>query len=142
MQTYSVELIFGGDTFEENDISGRLGIRSTTFVKKGETKSPKRKWERTTWSFEVVPSPDDRYWKSLEEGLTHLLDRLDSVKSVIDEMKQSYHVFICCGQFASGFGGGPSFSPALLKRLANLGLELSISTYWSRESETGNASNE
>jgi hypothetical protein len=133
--TYSVELRIVGEISDERDISSRLGIGATSFFKKGEPKSPKRKWESSMWSFAAQPSEDQTEWNSLEEGLTNLHNRLLPVKPVIDELKQRYRVSICCGQFASGFGGGPSFSPELLKRLAGLEVELTISTYWHEESE-------
>lgn len=142
MRTYMVELRISRDDFEERDVSARLGIPATTFYRKGEPKSPKRQWEQSTWSFEARPSPNQLEWNSLEEGLTNLLDRVAPVKSIIDELKQSYRVFICCGQFGSGFGGGPSFSPGLLKRLGDLELELVISTYCHDESEQSDAPNE
>jgi hypothetical protein len=142
MRTYMVELRISRDDFEERDVSDRLGIPATSFYKKGEPKSPTRQWEQSNWSYAARPSPDDLKWKSLEEGLATLLDRLAPVKSAIDELKQSFRVFICCGQFTSGLGGGPSFSPGLLKRLGDLELELIISTYCHNESEQSDTPNE
>jgi Domain of unknown function (DUF4279) len=133
MHTYSVEFKVTGEFFEAQVISQTLGIQATSFYKKGEPKSPKRVWEQSVWTLAAQPGPNQLEWKSIEEGLAALLDRLLPLKAKIDKLKETYRVLICCGQFASGFGGGPSFSPALLKRLASLEVELTISTYWHSE---------
>ena len=142
MHTYSVELRIVGDDLEESEVSSVLGLRPTLFHKKGEQKSPTLQMNQSVWSFEVCSSPGNPEWKSVEEGLASLLGTLLPLKDFLDELKQRYSVMICCGHFASGFGGGPSLSPEILRSLAALEVKLSISTYWSEEVSTGRENSE
>jgi len=43
---------------------------------------------------------------------------------------KTYPPVAYCGHFGSGFGGGPTIAPETLGALAELGLALSIDTYW------------
>ncbi len=137
MHTYTVELRIIGDISGERDISSRLGMSATSFFQKGESKSPTRQWEKSVWAFAIEPSNGQKEWDSLEKGLKNLVDRFLPLKFAINELKGRYEVFICCGQFASGFGAGANFSPELLKQLAALEVQLNISTYWREESSAG-----
>lgn len=134
MHNYFVELKVWGEIPDEREISGRLGIRASTFFKKGESKSPTRKWEQSVWSFSVQPSQSQTEWPSLEEGLNTVLDVLTPLKSRLNDLKGSYRVAIACGDFASGVGGGPTIPAPILQRLADLGLDLILSIYWHEES--------
>jgi Domain of unknown function (DUF4279) len=136
MHTYSVDLKIVGNISTEEEISKALGIKPTTFFKKGEPKSPSRNWNESSWTLSMRPSAgDDLEWDSLEDGLGALLDQISPLKPSIDKLKQEYRVLIYVGHFATGVGGGPMFSPSLLKRLATAELELVISTYWNEDQE-------
>jgi len=129
MHNYSIELKVWGEIPSERDISGRLGVQATTFFKKGEAKSPTREWQQSVWSLSVEPSETQREWPSLEEGLGALLELLAPLKPQLEELKHIYQVAISCGDFVSGFGGGPTLSASILQRLADLGLDLNLSIY-------------
>jgi hypothetical protein len=87
-------------------------------------------WERSIWSFEVLP-PDARDWASIEDGLTCLLQELEPSKEAIAELAISCEVRVYCGHFYSSFGEGPTLSPKVPGLLAQFGVKLSISNYWS-----------
>jgi Domain of unknown function (DUF4279) len=133
MHEYSVELLVAGDDLEEAEISKKLGLQSTGFLKKGEPLPPRRHREQSVWSFAVCPSPDNPNWSSLDDGLRNLAAKLLPVKNALRDLKQQYSIEAYCGHFGSGFGGGPSISPETLHLLAELRLTLTIKTYWHEE---------
>jgi hypothetical protein len=130
LHTYSVGLVIAGDDLDEAEVSRRLGLQSTVFLKKGEPLSPKRRRKQSVWSFDVRPSPDNPDWPSLDDGLRHLAEKLLPLRNALSELKGRYSIEVYCGHFGSGFGGGPSISPETLRLLAELGLTLTIKTYW------------
>ena len=130
MHKYLVELRVIGDWTDEKEISGRIGFEASQFVRKGELQYQKVS-QQSVWKLDARPSQDSLEWLSLEDGLTSLVERLLPVKASIDELKASCDVSIVCGHFASGFGGGPTLSPAVLELLARLGVKLTIISYCS-----------
>ena len=130
MHTYSVALMIVGDDLDEAEVSRRLGLQPTVFLQKGQPLSPKRRRERSSWSFEARPTPDNPDWQSLEDGLRSLVEKLLPLKNDLRELRQRYSTEAYCGHFGTGFGGGPSISPETLGLLADLGLPLTIKTYW------------
>lgn len=136
MHAYSVGLVIAGDDLDEAEVSKKLGLQSTVFLRKGQPMGPNRLRKQSVWSFDVRPSPDNPDWQSLDDGLKCLAKELLPLKSILDELKQRYSMEAYCGHFGSGFGGGPSISPGTLRLLADLGLTLTIKTYWSEDQST------
>jgi hypothetical protein len=130
MHTYSVDLTIDVDDLDEAEVSTKLGLEPFVFLKKGEPLGPKRRRERSVWSFDVRPSPDNPEWQSLEDGLGCLVEKLSPLKNDLRELRQRYSTEAYCGHFGTGFGGGPSISAETLRLLAELGLTLTIKTYW------------
>lgn len=136
MHEYSVELLVAGEDFDETEISTTLGLKPTLFQKKGELMSPKRRRDKTVWSFAVNPSAEDPAWDSLEDGLKCLSETLIPLKDRLRDLRQKYSTVAYCGHFSTGpygFAGGPSISPETLRQLGDLGLTLTIKTYWSED---------
>jgi hypothetical protein len=129
---YTVGLAISGDDLDETQISSILGLRASVFFKKGEPLSPwtKTKHSTSTWSFHFDPAEGKPEWQSLEEGLVCMLKRLLPLKDALLELKKRYSMVAYCGHFGSGFGGGPSIRPETLGVLSQLGLTLTIKTYW------------
>ena len=136
MHEYSVELLIAGDDLDDAEVSKKLGLQSTGFLKKGEPLPPRRQRMQSVWSFSVRPSPDNPDWPSLEDGLKCLVEKLLPLKNALSELRQRYSTQAYCGHFGSGFGGGPSISPETLRVLADLGLTLTIKTYWGEDQPT------
>jgi hypothetical protein len=95
-----------------------------------EEKSPGSVWKQSVWSLEVLPT-DGNEWLSLEDGLTCLLKKLMPAKDSLRKLSAEYDVVISCGHFYSSFGGGLTLSPKILELLAQFGLKLRMSNYWS-----------
>jgi Domain of unknown function (DUF4279) len=130
MHTYSVALMIAGDDLDQAEVSTKLGLQPLVFLNKGEPLSPKRRRERSVWSCDVRPSPDDPEWQLLDDGLKSLVEKLLPLKNDLRELRQRYSTEAYCGHFGTGFGGGPSISAETLRLLADLGLTLTIKTYW------------
>jgi Domain of unknown function (DUF4279) len=133
MHEYSVELLVAGKDLDEAEVSRKLGLQPTGFLKKGQPLPPRRHREQSVWSFAVRPSPDNPDWPSLEDGLRCLAEKLLPLKNALRELKQRFSIDAYCGHFGSGIGGGPSISPETLRLLADLGLTLTIKTYWGED---------
>lgn len=133
MHEYSVELLIAGDDLDGAEVSKKLGLQSNVFLRKGEPMGPTRRREQSVWSFDVRPSPDDPAWPSLDDGLKCLAEKLLPLKKALGELRQRYSIEAYCGHFGSGFGGGPSILPETLRLLADLGLTLTIKTYWGED---------
>ena len=132
MHEYSVGLTISGDDLDEAAISAILGLRASVFFKKGEPLSPltKREHSTSTWSFHFDPPDGKPVWPSLEDGLMCMLEKLLPLNDAMFELKRRYSIAAYCGHFGSGFGGGPSITSETLGLLAQLGLTLTIKTYW------------
>jgi hypothetical protein len=133
MHEYSVELLVKGKGLVESEVSERLGLQCTGYLREGEPLPPKRHREQSVWSFAVRPSVNNPDWESLEDGLVSLIQKLLPVKGALTSLRQRYSTEAYCGHFGSGFGGGPSISPETLRSLADLGLTLTIKSYWTEE---------
>lgn len=130
---YSVGLLIAGEDLDQSEVTRKLGLQPSVSLRKGERVGVNRRRRQSIWSFDVLRSPDDPDWRSLDDGLKCLIDKLVPLKSVLHELRQRYSTEAYCGHFGSGFGGGPSISPDTLRLLADLGLTLTIKTYWGED---------
>jgi hypothetical protein len=94
-------------------------------------------YETGLWSFSGVGGDaiHVREWGKLEDGLLNLLPHLLERRHVISTYLNKYDVFWWCAHFQSSFDGGPTFSPSVLRDLADLGASLSIANYLPSEEE-------
>jgi len=129
---YSVGLTISGDDLDEAEISAMLGMAASLFFKKGEPLSPRSQKERSTstWSIDFYQPAGKPVWPSLEEALRYMIERLLPKRDALLELRERYSMDAYCGHFGSGFGGGPSITPETLGVLSQLGLTLTIKTYW------------
>lgn len=132
MHKYSVCLSISGDDLEEAEVSELLGLRPNVFLKKGDllSKTSQRRRETSTLSFFIDPPGGEQDWKTLDAGLMCLIERFEHLKGVLAELKRRFALYAYCGHFGSGFGGGPTVSPEVLGKLAEMGLTLTVETYW------------
>lgn len=132
MHEYTVGLRISGGEVDEPEISEMLGMKSSVFFKKGEPLAPQLQDEHctSTWSFHFDPPVGKPVWPSLEDGLRYMIERLLPKNDILLKLKKRYSMIGYCGHFGSGFGGGPSITPETLGVLSQLGLTLTIKTYW------------
>jgi hypothetical protein len=85
------------------------------------------------WEYEARPGAKEEGWNSLEEGLQEIVSKFLSRKKVLRRYQRRFNVRLFCGHFSSSFDGGPTFSPVLLKKLGEFGVELFLDTYSSHQ---------
>lgn len=134
MHEYSVEFRIYGKELDILEVTSDLGYQPSSFKIKGELIGTKYS-KYSLWGYDGSETGGEPiYWDSLEDGLKFLLGRLNPVKDKIDRYKSKYKVILWCGHFQSGFDGGPTLSPSLLKELGDFGVSLFIDNYFSAES--------
>lgn len=133
MHSYSVQFRIFGKDLDPSGITRDLGLEPNHVRIAGERcfGAGKKVWPESLWSYEGDNDsiPRAKKWASLEDGLTYLLDRLASKKSLIRAYAGKFEMIWWCGHFQSSADGGPTLSADLLLRLADLGVPLYIDNY-------------
>jgi hypothetical protein len=128
MHTYTVSLRISSSALDVDQASKDIGLTPTQTRRVGERKSTDAFWDKALWELEVFPKGRSD-WESLEAGLAALLKTFVSHEKVVQKYKENHDVFIWCGHFSPGFGGGPSLSPGILRELGDFGVPLSVESY-------------
>ncbi|MET0645944.1 MAG: DUF4279 domain-containing protein [Pyrinomonadaceae bacterium] len=132
---YLVELRISGKNLSTSEVTAGMGLEPSVSRREGETVGNKR-YQYSLWAYNGRPADDaPPTWDTLESGLTFLLDRISASKEVLEQYQSKYNVIFWCGHFQSGFDGGPSLSPSLLKRLGEFGVGIFIDNYFSEDEE-------
>ncbi|MCL7489396.1 MAG: DUF4279 domain-containing protein [Desulfobulbaceae bacterium] len=137
MDTYTVEFRIEGTELVPSEVTRVLGLEPCQTRDMAANKDSKRHCT-PLWSYDGMSSETDfveQEWKSLEEGLLFLLDKLSPKRELIQKEFSDYDKYWWCGHFQDSFDGGPTFSPKLLKKLADFGIELIISNYMHSEED-------
>lgn len=133
MHSYDVALRITGKSLDPTETTAKLRLRPTQVRIAGHLRpGGKSFWPESMWEYRVSPKTSDE-WPSLEMGLTRILKKLHERKRILQNFQRSFHVSLFCGHYSSSFNGGPTLSPPLLKNLSDLGIELFLDTYFSRE---------
>ena len=130
MHEYTVELRISGAELVPAAITQALGLEPSFVRQVDERRAEGKVWNKALWGYSGFPPGPQDSWTSLEEGLTFVLDRLEPLRSEIDEYKQKYDAIWWCGHFQSSFDGGPTLSARLMRRLADFGVDLYIDNYF------------
>ncbi len=134
MHRYTIELRLTGPTLDPAHITAQLGLTPTTQWKIGETANPKHR-DKALWAY--APAGECRPWPDFESMTSALLDELRPVQQKLAELRAEHEAFFWCGHFDSSFDGGPSFSPELLRALAEFAIPLYIDTHFVRDDPPG-----
>lgn len=136
MHEYRVSLVIMGKEMDTDAITSNLKlIPSQVFPVQPESEHPRRR-SRASWTYDgTKPGEDAIYWGSVEEGLGFLLPPLLAVKEKLMEYSQCHEVTLWCSHFHQGYDGGPIFSPSILKKISELGVQLFIDTYCCNDDE-------
>ncbi|HEX3105032.1 MAG TPA: DUF4279 domain-containing protein [Terriglobales bacterium] len=130
MHEYSVALRISGKALDPAEVTAKLGLKPVQVRVSGQRRSDNSVWEDSLWEFATQP---EYLWFSLEEGLKALLFACQPCVDALRQYQKNFDVILWCGHFSSGFDGGPTFSPQLLRQLADFGIELYLDTYISDE---------
>lgn len=83
------------------------------------------------WSYDGSTDDGVMEWSSLEEGLLSVMNIPWSRRTMIEAYSRRFDVRWWCGHFQSSFEGGPTFSVALLRKLAEFGVPIYLDNYFS-----------
>ncbi|HIQ47634.1 MAG TPA: DUF4279 domain-containing protein [Sulfurovum sp.] len=126
IDTYTVEFRITGSFLRASEITELLALSpsQTTFANSNEN----------IWSYDGVSTENnfvEQEWKSLEEGLIFILDKLLPKKDLIESNLKESKKYLWCGCFQETLAGGLTFSPRLLNKLSEFNTELIIRNYCS-----------
>lgn len=131
MHTYAVSLRISSATLDVGQINKELGLAPTQTRAAGDHKSANAVWDKALWELEVFPTGRSE-WESLEAGLAAPLKVFAPHGKTLHKYCKLHDVFIWCGIFSEGFGGGPKLSPETLRELGTFGVPLLLESYSSR----------
>lgn len=139
MHQYFVELRIYGTDLDPSTVSADLGLEPSTVRHVGDTIGTRR-ITRAEWGYNGSGADSPAVWESLEEGLRSVMSHLVPVRAKLEEYESRFEVIWWCGHFQSGFDGGPTLSPSVLKELAEFGVPLFIDNYFSDDLEPAEVS--
>lgn len=134
---YTVEFRIAGVDLVPDDITREISLTPWHARSPGDMRGASGTFKTGLWSFSGVGEDATRVreWENLEDGVLNLLPHLMDRRQVIFSYANRYDVFWWCAHFQSSFDGGPTFSPSVLRALADLGASLSITNYQPSEEE-------
>lgn len=135
MHSYTASLRIESASLDSTEITQKLALQPTQTRSAGDRRDDKTVWENALWELEVHPTGRSD-WDSLEDALTALLILLQPHTKTLRQISQQHAVYLWCGHFSEGFAGvagGPTFSPQILRKLADLGLPFHLQTYFSEQ---------
>lgn len=124
--TVSLRLI--GDNLEPDEVTNRLGCQPTAGSRKGDVipDSHYHRIARTgSWRLDGA---DDRS-TDLERQVTNLLKRVTNDLAIWQDLSSRLKVDLFCGVFLDEFNRGFTFSPGLLRQIADRGIEIGFDIY-------------
>lgn len=134
MNEYTVELRIYGKDLNPSVITNDLHLEPTLVRKRGDKRDKNTCWEEGMWAYNGFPESDgSKVWVSLEEGLAFTLEKLQPIRSKLENYKRTFKVMLWCGHFQSELDSSFTLSPRTLQMLADLGVELFIDNYTSTE---------
>lgn len=136
---FSVSLTIRGEQLDPAAITTKLGMKPTRAWVKGEYLVPRRPAKSSGWVYTLTPPSDDREWADLSDGLTRALEQFEARRAEIQGLAQQCDVCWVVGHFQSAINGGWVFSPELLRRLADFGIDIGFDNYFNHE-HSGNES--
>lgn len=134
---YTVEFRIAGVDLVPDDITQEISLKPWHTRSAGEIRGASGTFQAGLWCFSGVGEDAIRVreWENLEDGLLNLLPHLMDRRQVISSYASRYDVFWWCAHFQGSFDGGPTFSPSVLRALADLEASLSIANYLPSEEE-------
>jgi len=132
MDTYTVEFRIEDSNLLPSEVTNTLGL-SPSQTSDTNTINKHRK---PFWAYDGVSTEKNyisKEWESLEEALLFLLDKLLPKYDLIQSQFGECEKYWWCGHFQNSYNGGPTFSPFLLKQLADFNIKLILKTYHNHE---------
>ena len=126
-----------GDDLDPDTVTALLGATPTTSCRKGDVtrlKMTTRIERQGKWLLSI----DHQASRSLESVINELLDRVTGDLRVWADLTRRFEVDLFCGLQIKQWNRGLSFSPEMLKRVAERGLELGLDIYYVGDEQSSN----
>jgi hypothetical protein len=134
MHSYSAALRISGKKLVVTEVSAKLRLEPSQVRIAGQPRPGGRSvWDESMWEYRVWANKRNSKgdWSSLEKALLKIISTFEPHSRFLRHYQRRFEVLLWCGHFSSSFDGGPTFSPSLLKRLGDFGVELFLDTYFS-----------
>lgn len=125
-RTYATFSLTGSD-FDPDEVTSFLKIQPSDSFRAGDLRRNGKPWKHSQWS---LTTKDHVQSNDLSTHIEWLLDHIEPVHSYIVRLtlRGTEASIFCFWELLSG-NGGPTFMPSLLRRLANLDLDLGLDFY-------------
>lgn len=125
---YKVSLHLHGDDLPVEEIEALLGLQANFITKKGELSSNSRYLNTSNlWASKSLTGDNVEFEKQITELLDLLEPKMNELQKLLALPTVEGELYL---GFSAGNGqGGATFSPSLLKRIADCGLTLQIELY-------------
>jgi len=130
MVYYTAQLRIEGKSLDPAQVARHLGMAPTLSRQVGERRDATSVWDKALWAFDAQHH-DELEWDSLDAALRALLKIFIPHKETLHRYKLENDVYLYCGQFSVGRGGGPVLSPEILAALGDFGIPLHLCAYFS-----------
>jgi hypothetical protein len=131
MHKYIAELRIWGEDLDIAEITDNLGLEPSLVLRRGDKLGRTKHIKESVWSYSGIVKDQKFNFKSLEENLSFLLEKLWPVKDKIEAYKSKYKIVLWCGHFQDSYNGGPLLSAPILRLLGEFGVDLFIDNYFS-----------
>jgi hypothetical protein len=108
------------EMLQPEDVEGAMGLHATGGHLKGQLRSRRNKttWPDSMWRFGTSPEVD----RNLESNLAWVLDHIEPRRNIVHAFAEKYSVDFFCGFSPGNREGGFTLSPAILSRIARMGV--------------------
>lgn len=129
MPCFTVELRIEGETLVPERISAELGLIPTMTRHAGDKRSATSVYTQSLWAY----SGDQPFaeWGSLEEGMSHLINKLAPVMSQVMQYREEFGVYWWCGLFHESADAETRLSATALAALGEWGIGFILKNYCS-----------
>ena len=127
---YSISLTIRGEQVDPAAVTTLLGTKPTRAWVKGEQLRPRCPAKSSGWVFTLHPREAEREWTNLSDGLMQALEQFEAHRTDIQCLAKQCEVCWVVGHFQSTSSGGWMFSPELLRKLAEFGIDIGFDNYF------------
>lgn len=134
VDTYLIEFRIEGATLSPQNATETLGLQPC-LTRESAVGIAAGRFESAMWSFDGISSQsvgDQKEWLSLHSGLDFLLELLLPKLELIQSNFGHHDMYWWCGHFQESFDGSSTFPTELLRKLAQFGAPVILTSYHER----------
>ncbi len=132
-RTHATLCIYLPETYNPNELSGKLAINPSRTQVMGEVRNGKVKNWPTAWFLESTNNVDS---KDVRRHIDWLLEQISGRSEIIQQLQaEGSNIHISCFWVSAVGHGGPMLDPDILKRIATLNIGITFDIYFEDEQE-------